>query len=216
MADPIVRPARLDDVPLLACCVLAASRSHTARGAWDLALGDQTEAEKLRFLERLLTTTRSSWCHQSQFLVAELNGNLAAALSGFPAEDKQRLQPGEAMADAGRALGWSGEELRASQERLGPYFTCLIPDDPAAWIVEWVATLPQYRRLGLMDQLLGAILERGAIAGHRLAQITYFIGNEPARRAYEKRGFRIHGARRSPEFEAALSAPGLERSVHGL
>jgi len=37
-------------------------------------------------------------------------------------------------------------------------------------VVEWVATLPQYRRLGLMDRLLGAILERGAIADHRLAQ----------------------------------------------
>ena len=67
-----------------------------------------------------------------------------------------------------------------------------------------------------MDRLLGEILERGAIAGHRLAQITYFIGNEPARRVYEKRGFRVHVARRSPEFEAALGAPGLERSVHVL
>ncbi|HME71646.1 MAG TPA: GNAT family N-acetyltransferase [Myxococcota bacterium] len=216
MADPIVRPARLDDLPFLACCVLAASRSHTGRGAWDLALADETEAEKLRFLEHLLTTKRSSWCHHSQFLVAELNGGLAAALSGFSAEGEQRLPPREAIAEVGRALGWSGEQLRASQERLGPYFTCLIPDDPAAWIVEWVATLPQYRRLGLMDRLLRALLEQGAIVGHQLAQITYFIGNEPARRAYEKCGFRIHGARRSAEFESALGAPGLESSVRVL
>ena len=81
------------------------------------------------------------------------------------------------------------------------------------WVVEWVATFPQYRRLGLMDRLLGTILERGANAGHQLAQITYFIGNEPARRAYEKHGFRVHDARRSAVFEAALGAPGLERGV---
>lgn len=47
-------------------------------------------------------------------------------------------------------------------------------------------------------------------------KITYFIGNEPARRAYEERGSRFHGDRRSAEFEAALGAPGLERSVHVL
>jgi GNAT superfamily N-acetyltransferase len=68
-----------------------------------------------------------------------------------------------------------------------------------------------FRRQGLADRLLAAVVDRGRSAGdggrwraHR---------QRPGARAYEKAGFRvIEGAR--PEFEAAYNCPGcLRRTI---
>jgi translation initiation factor 4G len=76
-----------------------------------------------------------------------------------------------------------------------------------------VATIPEFRRRGLVDSLMGEILDAGRIRGHRVAQLTILIGNVPAQRAYEKAGFRVLDEKRHPAFEAALGAPGFMRMV---
>jgi ribosomal protein S18 acetylase RimI-like enzyme len=69
---------------------------------------------------------------------------------------------------------------------------CCIPDNaPDAWIIDSVAILPEYRRKGIVDRLLTAILEKGRQKGFRRAQINLYIGSRPAQRAYEKHRFKI-------------------------
>lgn len=203
-----IRKARPEDVPFLAEVVLSASRSHLPRGVWDLML---PEAEPRRaFLERLLATEHRHWCHQGGFLVAEVDGRPAAALSGYAAQDPELAEPAEAI-----ELAWRGgdpgdpDEIATYFGRLAPFLTCLPEAAPDAWVVEWVATGPAYRRRGLVRALLEAELAEGRARGHRTGQITILIGNEPARRAYERAGFRSAAEKRSEAFEAALGSPGL-------
>lgn len=216
MSAPTVRAARPEDAPFLAWAALAASRSHVERGAFDLAVEGPGDGERLAFLERLLTTERAHWCHHAGFLVAEVGGEPAAALSGYGAEDGSLLDPGEAIVACARASGWPAERLAEAFRRLSVFTACLPEDEPGAWVVEWVATRPERRRRGLVQVLLDAILERGRERGHTVSQIMILSGNVPAQRAYERAGFRYVDERRSAAFEAATGSPGLLRMLRPL
>jgi translation initiation factor 4G len=90
---------------------------------------------------------------------------------------------------------------------------CTFDTLEGAWVIESVATMPQFRRRGLADALMAGILETGRARGHRIAQLTVLIGNVAAQRAYEKAGFRIADEKRHRDFEATLGAPGFMRMV---
>jgi ribosomal protein S18 acetylase RimI-like enzyme len=120
------------------------------------------------------------------------------------------------MDEANRRLGRSQEEHDAGWQRAGSIARCMPQHVPRAWIVEWVATHPEFRRRGLVDRLLVEILERGRAAGAPVADIGAYVGNDPAQRAYEKAGFEVIGEARHPEFEAVYGSPGirfLRRSI---
>ncbi len=106
--------------------------------------------------------------------------------------------------------------MAASEQRISPLWTCVLPDAGADWCIEFVATLPEYRRRGLVDALMQDAVREGAARGCTLAQISIFIGNDTAQRAYEKAGFTVHDERRSAELEAALGAPGFRRLMRAL
>ena len=95
------------------------------------------------------------------------------------------------------------------QDRLALALGCYPnpPDD--RWTVEWVATVPDFRGRGIVQKLLAAILEKGRERGYRKAQIAYLIGNTLAQRSYERVGFETVSEQRDPDFEAALSCPGI-------
>lgn len=211
----VIREARPGDVPFLAWVVLEASRSHVERGAWDLAVPGSEEA-RLRFLERLLASERPHWCHASGFRIALVDGRPAAALLGYAVDDPELASPAEAISRSARSLGWTEAQLREAFERLAVFLGCLPPDEPGAWIIEWVATTPERRRQGLVQRLLEQELARGHARGHRVSQISILSGNTAAQRAYERAGFAYVDERRSAAFERALGAPGLLRMLRPL
>lgn len=208
-----VRLARADDVAFLAWVALAASRSHVPRGAWDLFI-DGPDALCLDFLERVLRDDAATFCHWSNFLVAEVDGERAAGLSAY---DPARVAPFDPVAEnALEAMGWRPEAVAAGNDRLAAFLTCVPDQDPEMWIVEWVATRPTHRRRGLIDTLLRDILAQGRERGYRRAQIAVLIGNTPARAAYEKVGFRLDRERRDPAFAAAVDCPGIAQLRRAL
>ncbi len=93
--------------------------------------------------------------------------------------------------------------------RLGPFMSVTPEHPPRAWIVENVATLPEFRRRGLVSALMDAMLERAVSRGARLADIGIFIGNDPAQLAYEKAGFRAVSEKRNAELERTWGSPGI-------
>jgi ribosomal protein S18 acetylase RimI-like enzyme len=211
-----IRAARAEDAPFLAEVVLSAGRSHVATSFWDLFLA-APEPEILDFLARgFLLAPFRSWWHHAHFLIAEVGGVPAAALSGFAPDDPGLHPPEEALRDAVRVFGWSDAELEAGLRRANAFFTCTTSPSPGAWLVENVATSPAFRRRGLVAALVPAVLERGRAAGHPLAQLTVFIGNQPAQCAYEAAGFAVVGERRHAAFEAAVGCPGLARMERPL
>lgn len=204
-----IRWATAEDVPFLVDVVMLSSRSHVPRGAWDLVFPD--DAVRRRFLERLLGAAKLSWCHHRNFLVAEVDGRPAAALAGYVEGAPGMVSDDEAIVEAAKAVGIDEPGIAAGLERVTPFVECLPEKVGRPWIVEWVATLPEYRRRGLVHALLLEMLAEGRGRGHAAAQIMVLIGNVSAERAYERVGFRHRDERRSPAFERLLGTPGIAR-----
>jgi ribosomal protein S18 acetylase RimI-like enzyme len=120
------------------------------------------------------------------------------------------------MNEAAERAGWPGVEVSKVWERFAPVGTCISDDAEGAWIIENVATLPSFRRRGLVNGLLETMLEAGRSRGHHLAQISIIIGNTPAQMAYEKTGFLPDKEKRHPDFEAVVGAPGMLRLLRTL
>ncbi len=209
--DPVIRPATRDDLPFLAWAQLEASRSHLPFGFWDIAFPGP-DAHRLSLIERVCGAEARSFCHWSGFLIAEVGGEPAAALSAY---DEATAATGEhflaALGVVTREVGWDEARLHAMFERLAPFLTCAPEQPDDAWIVEWVATRPEHRGKGLVRALLPAIVQAGRQRGHGTFQIGVLIGNTPAQRAYEGAGFRVVDEKRHPAFEATFGSPGIRR-----
>jgi ribosomal protein S18 acetylase RimI-like enzyme len=203
------RWATADDVPFLVDVVLLASRSHVPRGAWDLAFEEHDV--RRRFLERLLAGPKLSWCHHRNFLVAEVDGRPAAALAGYVEGAPGMIPDDAAIVGACLEIGLPQEQIDGAFARVTPFVECLPPRIGSPWIIEWVATLPAFRRRGLVHALLVEMLDEGRRRGHAEAQIMILIGNVGAEHAYERVGFQHRDERRSEVFEQLLGTPGIAR-----
>jgi translation initiation factor 4G len=193
--------------PFIAWVTLTAFRSHLERGFWDFML-DGDEAYKLRYLEALTTTEQLHWVHYSTFIVAEVDGRPASALCGYVDEELGGPTLRFAGIEANEKNARTEEAAAAGFERAKSIMNVLPEHPPGAWIVENVATLPEFRRRGLVDRLMEGIVARGRQRGATTADISVFIGNDPAQRAYEKHGFAVVAEKRHPEFEAVYRTPG--------
>lgn len=207
-----IRPATRSDAPFLAWTILAAGRSHVASSFWDLLLDRPGDPAIEAFLaERLVLAPWRSWWHHSHFWVVEVDGEPAAALSGFAVGDPEVRPPDAALLAALEGHGWDANALAEGLRRASPFFTCTTEADPAAWIVENVATRPEFRRRGLLARLLPEALGRGRAGSLPFADLSLFVGNTAAQRAYEAAGFAILDERRHPDFAAAIGCPGIAR-----
>ena len=201
-----IRPACKSDADFLAWAILASQRGHVGRGWLDIALG-LSERETLAFARRLTLTRTRTWWHMSTFFVAEMDGAVAATLCV--------LRAGEGVASAGNALQEAGNDMGldlAAVRQRGSYMSeCWMPGDPEAWLIEHVATRPNYRGRGIALALLEHALAVGKKNSCTKAQITFLIGNDSAERSYLKAGFQFGEEKRGVEFESLTGAPGLRR-----
>ena len=210
-----IRRANSGDAEFLARVMLSASRSHLARGLWDLIIGAD-EAGCLDYLRRLAVAEPRSLYHYESFLIAETAGERAAALCGFENRNAWAIV-GDAMSSVQRDLGWTDAYAAASHQRVVPIWeACRPPDIEADFTIESVATLPEYRRRGLISALIEEVLQDARRRGCRLAQITTYLGNDAALAAYEKSGFQVLDEKRCAEVEEILGVPGFVRLTRAL
>ncbi|MFI5317676.1 MAG: GNAT family N-acetyltransferase [Myxococcota bacterium] len=203
-----IAEANKDHAEFLAWVCLAAARSHLPRGFWDFFL-DESEERILSYLAALAVSSRPHPFHYSAFFVAEVDGRPAAALCGFTDEENGFEELGAVLAEADESAGRPPQAAQLGMARMGAFMAVVPQHPPRAWIVENVATLPEFRRRGLVTRLLEPVLERGAARGAPCADIGVFIGNDPAQLAYEKAGFRTVSEKRSEELERTWGSPGL-------
>jgi len=210
-----IRSAKPDDAPFLAWVMLTAARSHLAHGIWERYVGG-TERDCLTFLESVACTEKLHLFHSSTFIVAEVNGRMAGGLSGYDPQKFGMKAFTQAVPEVHRKLGWTEEYQKEAIARYIPWTTCTPENIQGAWVVENVATVPEFRRQGIINVLLTEIIEIGHQKGFKKAQIGVMIGNTPARNAYEKSGFMFVDEKRNPDFMAAIGSPGITRLVRKI
>ena len=205
--DVKIIDAREEHVPFIAWVQLTAFRSHLEKGMWDLFIGG-SEEDTLRFLEALATTESKHFGSYQGFIIAEVDGAPAAAMTGYFAAESA-LEQG--ITEACQAIDMTEADITAGWKRAGVITLVGTDHAPGAWITENVATKPEFRRRGLVDRLLEEQMERGRARGATVGDIGVFIGNDNAQRAYEKAGYEVVEERVHPDFEAAYGCPGVRQ-----
>lgn len=209
-----IRSARPDDADFLAQVLEMAGRGHLQRGPWDLMFPDPQERRIA--LGSIVDGEARSWCHRDCFRVLDEDGEASAAMVAFEPSAIGGTSLTAPLFEAFAHLAWTTERISGIGPKLEPYTRCL-PDMPAGtWIVENVGARPDKRRRGLVAALLEHALEVGRERGFRRAQISCLVGNDPARRAYEKAGFEVVEELVDPAFADLLGAPGFQRMTRAL
>lgn len=206
---PAIRPARPEDAGFIAWTILTAQRGHRPRGWFDITL-NWPEPQCLAFVRRIAIAQRQSWWHVSQFIIAELEGEPAAALCALPAAGT-RAAARSAIEEVAAERGLDASELSAIWRRGAYAANCWVQGGDGDWLLEHVAALPSHRGRGLVQALIDRALAAGKAAGFKRASISFLIGNEAAERCYAKAGFGFAEEKRDPAFEALTGAAGFRR-----
>ena len=101
------------------------------------------------------------------------------------------------------------QAFQKANERAAAILTCLPADIDNAWVIDSVATMPEYRGRGVAERLLVAVMAEGSKQGYSLAQIVMYDGNEPALQLYKKMRFEVIEKTRDKYFEKEICAPGM-------
>ena len=204
--DALIRPAGKKDAPRIAYIMYLAGRGHVERSVYDLLIPGAfgPTPERLAVVERLLTTGVVSMYHHTHFTVAEVDGEVASALSCFPYEEGRVRH----IRAAFKEIGWSDADILAMVDRIRP-FTEVEPKYPRDhWILENAATYEGYRGRGLMRMLFEDAIEKGRARGYTTMHLSCFIGN-PARSLYGRLGFRVTKTSTGEKFEKIFGCPGM-------
>ncbi|PDT89610.1 GNAT family N-acetyltransferase [Bradyrhizobium sp. Y36] len=202
-----IRSARPEDAEFIAQTIQSSQRGYRSRGWFDVALG-WPDAQCRDFIARIAVAQAVSMWHVSQFLVAEVEGEPAAALCALPAAGTGPAA-WRAIEEVAIATGLAATELEAIRQRGAYTRACWVQGGEGDWMIEHVATDPVHRGRGLVQALIAHALEKGRAAGFGRTTISFLIGNEPAERAYAKAGFVLAEEKRDPAFEAIIGAPGF-------
>ena len=204
-----IRHANQADASFLAKIILMAGRAHVKKGIWEVILGS-TEEEVLCFLECISNTKTPHLFHYSYYLIAEEIGfGPIGGLGGYDPKISgyQALQ--QAIPEVFRKLNLPTIAVKDIVERSSKLLACLPETIAGAWVIDSVATLPEQRGKNAAGELLNKILEIGKKQGHSQAQVSMYIGNEPALQLYRKFGFEIIEENRDEYFEKNIGAPGM-------
>lgn len=203
----LIRPAAVEDCRALAYHAYLAGKSHLDSSVYDFmfpGLPGPTDA-RLTLIENLLQTDVVSWFHYTFCSVAEVEGQVAASLCHYHNRDGAYNQIGPALVE----LGWEKEDLMAMLERMRPFFDVDFELGPDSVRIENVATSPKYRRRGLVSALLKDAAANARKGGFKNLQLGMFIGNDSAKDAYEKFGFRVVGEKTDKSFEELVGSRGM-------
>jgi ribosomal protein S18 acetylase RimI-like enzyme len=214
MMDIKIRNAEVNDAPFLAWLILTAGRAHIRRGIWEVVLG-RPEDFCLRFLELLTITHTPHLFHYSCYMVAETDIGAVSGLGGYDPDSLGYSTLMETIPEVYARLGEIPPDEMAAGEP-PPITACIPPSLHGAWVIDSVATLPAFRRRGIVDRLLDGMLQLGRQRGYRQAQMSIYMGNTPALRAYEKHGFRLLDEWPDPYFEKEIGSPGMARLIRDL
>ena len=204
-----IRKCRAGDAAFLAKSILMAGRAHVSKGIWEAVL-DTQEEECLLFLEHVVVTEIPHLFHFSCSSIAEKNGTIPlGSLGGYNPRKMGYEALQRALPEVYRKSQLPMQAFEDANKRAAKILACLPGEIDNAWVVDSVATIPEYRGRGVAELLLHSVLAEGKKLGYSLAQVNMYIGNEPALHLYQKLGFAIMEETRDTYFEKIIGSPGM-------
>lgn len=211
--DITIRDASISDVDFIIWIIETAGRSGGAVGFTDM-LFPESKAKTYDFLYDLICSDIKSLFHFSNFKIAEINNQAVAGLSGYFTPEINSEDFRECLLAAQNKFKLSPQESEEMVNRIGVFVSCFPGLLDNAWVVEWVAVKPEYRKQGIINILLNNIISHGIVEKKcEVIQIAVAKGNTPAINAYKNIGFNLYDDKSSEEFESVFGYAGMDRLV---
>jgi ribosomal protein S18 acetylase RimI-like enzyme len=228
MAEAFVfRRANLSDSVFLSIGAREAERCHVGIGLYDAVLAKTAEQISCdnrnvedpvsKYIEHAVREDSAAHVYYENYIVAEdgRSGDLAGCTCSFPYPEFGLSKSIPAFERGLKTTSsYTDEEADAAFERLS-FLDSSFPDVEFnnTWMVESVYVHPNYRKMGLGEELVKHSMEdiRKRYEGgeNRRYLITCAVGNDTAKRLYERLGFHAVGQGSSEECMKAINCTGF-------
>ena len=131
------------------------------------------------------------------------------SLGGYDPQKSGYLALQKALPEVYKKLDLPEHTFQEANDRASKILACLPKELDNAWVIDSVATMPEYRGRGIAERLLKAIITEGRKNGYSTAQINMYAGNEPALRLYKKLGFEVIEETQDKYFEEKIRSSGM-------
>lgn len=211
--DVTIRNATTSDTDFIIWIIETAGRSGRSVGFTDL-LFPESKSKTYGFLSDLICSDIRSLFHFSNFKIAEVNKQPVAGLSGYYTPEINSEHFKECLLATQKKFKLSAEQSDEMLNRIGVFVGCFPGLLDSAWVVEWVAVKSEFRRQGIINNLLRNIISEGIVEKKcAVIQIAVAKGNTPAINAYKNIGFSFYDDKSSEQFESVFGYAGMDRLV---
>ncbi|OQX60399.1 MAG: hypothetical protein B5M52_00295 [Helicobacteraceae bacterium 4484_230] len=201
--DIKIRQATQNDSETIAKAVLESSRADKNVGIFDFIFQAGDDAGLIEFLQKLATTGTKSYVHYSNFIIAEVNGEIAGVLCGY----EPRIATHEVFGKALNEVGIGGEY----RERISGYLIVEPEIDKQTWVLDFMAVKDEYHEFDVLKELIRKSLLTARLKGYRKAQTVVEIGSVEAQMVYEKLGFHLIDEKKSDYYKEQFGRAGIMR-----
>jgi len=178
-----IRKATANDSKFLAQMILQSARAQKKICIYDLIFDTNNDEEILNNLEKFVTTIAKNSCHFSNFLVAEVDGNLVGSLCSY----EPRISTRQTFCDALKEIG---VENAANSEYIEILDTCDFKLNTRTLMFDFMEEVEGFIDVGVLKELMTKSLLSARLKGYTIAQTIVEIGSLEALLYYKKLGFK--------------------------
>ncbi len=177
-----IRKALSDDAPFLAQMILQSSRAEKKIGMFDLIFQSKSDKETLQKIENLTKTVAKSYCHFSNFLIAEIDGKNVGSLCSY----EPRIATKDAFLNALEEI----ECGDCAKGFLEISESCNFELNIRTLIFDFMEEVDGYMDVGILKALMQKSLLTARLKGYRIVQSMVEIGSLETLLYYKKLGFK--------------------------
>ena len=204
----------LVDFVLFIVPIRDAERAHTGKGIWDEPFEDFDDEGRKKILGYASWNDPDSHVYKDRMTIVRHKDTkeIVAAAGGFfyPECTISKSMPGMSRAVRHFNPQYDEESSLKIWDKLDYLDECFPDlDYENSWMIEAVYTDPRHRGHGIARHLISYLLGKGKSLGYTKALISCAIGNEGARRVYEKCGYVLVGQGHSEKSLEKIGSPGF-------
>jgi hypothetical protein len=198
-----IRKATEQDSDLVAWGMLKSSQAGKQKGVFHCVFETTDDQKVLELLKKLAVTQTKSFCHYTNFIVAEADGKPAGVLCGY----EPRIATHEIFTKALVELGFD----ESYEERVASYLLVKPEIDKKTWMLDFMAVKKEFHEFSILKEMVQKSLLTARLKGYRKAQTMIEIGSVEAKMTYEKLGFRYVDEKQSDYYKEQFGRAGIMR-----
>lgn len=198
-----VRKATESDTVIISKAILSSSRAGKKVGLFDYVFQASDDTILLEYLKRLATTSTKSYCHYSNFFIAESAGKSVGAICAY----EPRITTHDALAKALEEIGID----ESYHERIAGYLLCEHEMDNQTWVLDFLMIEEEYKSIETYKEIITKSMLPARLKGYRKVQTMVEIGSIEPELMYKKLGFTVIDEKRSDYYEEQFGRFGIIR-----